>query len=186
MNYNHQDPISYFSDEAEFRKECESLFWFSYRKNFRAIGGTDFTSDRGWGCMLRCIQMLYSNTLTRHHFNRGEWSKNYRCLTSRNMRKDNFQEWTYIFRWFFNIPLCSDWRWQDNTSSLYNSVSWTSTYWLLLWACILGGSAVTSPSLSNDLHTQILRDFLDDPNGLYSIQQIAKAGCSAGKDVGTW
>lgn len=103
-------------DEADFRKECESLFWFSYRKNFRAIGGTDFTSDRGWGCMLRCIQMLYSNTLTRHHFNR-------------------------------------DWRWQDNTSSLYNS---------------------------------ILRDFLDDPNGLYSIQQIAKAGCSAGKDVGTW
>jgi len=35
-------------------------------------------------------------------------------------------------------------------------------------------------------YNSILRDFLDDPNGLYSIQQIAKAGCSAGKDVGTW
>ena len=63
-------------------------------------GGTTYTSDRGWGCMLRCIQMLYSHTLIRHNFSR-------------------------------------DWRWTK--CSTYNS---------------------------------ILRDFLDDPNGLYSIQQI--------------
>ncbi|XP_063682985.1 cysteine protease ATG4B-like [Bolinopsis microptera] len=101
-------------DRAIFERDVESFLWFSYRRNFRAIGGTAYTSDRGWGCMLRCIQMLYSHTLIRHNFSR-------------------------------------DWRWTK--CSTYNS---------------------------------ILRDFLDDPNGLYSIQQIAKAGCSAGKDVGTW
>lgn len=101
-------------DLAMFERDVESFLWFSYRRNFRAIGGTQYTSDRGWGCMLRCIQMLYSHALVRHNFSR-------------------------------------DWRWAK--CPRYNA---------------------------------ILRDFLDDPDGLYSIQQIAKAGCSAGKDVGTW
>ena len=31
---------------------------FSYKKNFEKINGTNITSDKGWGCMIRCGQMI--------------------------------------------------------------------------------------------------------------------------------
>lgn len=38
--------------------------WFTYREGFRPIEG--FSSDTGWGCMIRVAQMMLSNTLMRH------------------------------------------------------------------------------------------------------------------------
>ncbi|CAI2293656.1 unnamed protein product [Caenorhabditis sp. 36 PRJEB53466] len=56
------------------RKYVTSRLWFTYRRNFSPIGGVGPTSDQGWGCMLRCAQMLLGEVLLRRHIERHfEW-----------------------------------------------------------------------------------------------------------------
>ncbi len=75
---------------SEFLDDCESRLWFTYRSNFTAIkkssdasmtlsvrllslgdqGG--FTSDTGWGCMIRSGQSLLANALVMLRLGRGE------------------------------------------------------------------------------------------------------------------
>jgi len=51
------------ADLQLIRNDIQSRLWFTYRKGFVQIGNTNFTSDRGWGCMLRCGQMVIGQAL---------------------------------------------------------------------------------------------------------------------------
>ena len=59
----------YISEIDEIRKEIRSKLWFTYRKGFVPIGGfgSNITSDKGWGCMLRCGQMVLGQALISLH-----------------------------------------------------------------------------------------------------------------------
>lgn len=59
-------------DKAAMTEDIRSRLWCSYRKNFRAISGTSYTTDAGWGCTLRCGQMLLGHTLICNHLGR-DW-----------------------------------------------------------------------------------------------------------------
>nr|XP_002128504.1 cysteine protease ATG4A isoform X1 [Ciona intestinalis] len=50
-------------ERALFLEHIKSFLWFTYRKGYTPIGGTGPTSDSGWGCMLRCGQMLLARAL---------------------------------------------------------------------------------------------------------------------------
>lgn len=56
------------------RRDIRSKLWFTYRKSFIPISSTSsaFTSDKGWGCMLRCGQMVLGQALIALHLGR-EW-----------------------------------------------------------------------------------------------------------------
>jgi len=41
--------------------DMKALLWFSYRSHFPSLNG--FTTDGGWGCMLRTMQSLIANVL---------------------------------------------------------------------------------------------------------------------------
>ncbi|XP_078048355.1 autophagy-related 4a isoform X1 [Augochlora pura] len=59
------------------RRDIRSKLWFTYRKNFVPIGesSTIFTSDKGWGCMLRCGQMVLGQALITLHLGRDwQWT----------------------------------------------------------------------------------------------------------------
>jgi len=50
-------------DLPELRSLVTTRPWLTYRKDFPAIGGSGMTSDQGWGCMLRCGQMVLAGAL---------------------------------------------------------------------------------------------------------------------------
>lgn len=59
-----------YDDLEQIRDEVSSRLWCTYRKGFTPLGSPQYTSDRGFGCMLRCGQMLLAEALTRLHIGR--------------------------------------------------------------------------------------------------------------------
>ncbi|BFZ00811.1 hypothetical protein BsWGS_03849 [Bradybaena similaris] len=59
-------------DREELKDDIRSRIWLTYRKNFQNIGGTGPSSDQGWGCMLRCGQMMMAQVLILRHLGR-DW-----------------------------------------------------------------------------------------------------------------
>ncbi|EDO45217.1 predicted protein [Nematostella vectensis] len=59
-------------DMGYLNTDVRSRIWLTYRKNFPKIGGTGPTTDSGWGCMLRCGQMMLAQALVCRHLGR-DW-----------------------------------------------------------------------------------------------------------------
>lgn len=60
-------------DLDELRDAVRSRLWFTYRRDFPVIGSSGISSDQGWGCMLRCGQMVVGSALVNLQLGRG-WS----------------------------------------------------------------------------------------------------------------
>ncbi|XP_040580883.1 cysteine protease ATG4B [Lepeophtheirus salmonis] len=64
-------------DITELNEEIRSRLLFTYRKDFSEIDESGYTSDSGWGCMLRCGQMVLGEALQRVVLGRDwKWSRN--------------------------------------------------------------------------------------------------------------
>lgn len=68
------------TDLQQIRSDIQSRLWFTYRKGFVQIGNTNFTSDRGWGCMLRCGQMVIGQALIFLHL--GKLSRLFKIMST--------------------------------------------------------------------------------------------------------
>ncbi|KAA0167468.1 hypothetical protein FNF31_00907 [Cafeteria roenbergensis] len=51
--------------EADARALLQRLFWVSYRSGMQPLGGSGWTTDAGWGCMVRTAQMLLAHAWQR-------------------------------------------------------------------------------------------------------------------------
>ncbi|KAJ3210515.1 Cysteine protease atg4b [Clydaea vesicula] len=92
--------------KSNFIKNFKSLPWLTYRSNFPKIVGTEFTTDLGWGCMLRTGQMLLCNCFFFKYF--GKFCDQYE---SKDVEVDNiflekknfkFETYTKILSWFLD------------------------------------------------------------------------------------
>ena len=78
INYDKDDYCFIDDNERQqqfkrFDDDISSRLWFTYRKEFAPINGTKYTSDAGWGCMLRSVQMLLGQGFLIHFLGRN-WS----------------------------------------------------------------------------------------------------------------
>lgn len=70
-NYNALQEVS------EIRQDIESRLWCTYRRGFVPLGEPQLTTDKGWGCMLRCGQMILAQALIDLHLGRDWcWTRN--------------------------------------------------------------------------------------------------------------
>jgi len=82
---------------AHFKQDYFSRIWFTYRKNFPRIDGTQLTTDCGWGCMIRTGQMIMAQAFITNYLGR-EW----RWTGSQSDKTDMIHR--MIIKWFLDDP----------------------------------------------------------------------------------
>mmetsp|Transcript_13980 Transcript_13980/g.18318 ORF Transcript_13980/g.18318 Transcript_13980/m.18318 type:complete len:463 (-) Transcript_13980:256-1644(-) len=87
------------NDAKERIRYEESLFWMTYRHSFPEIKPYGYSSDAGWGCMLRASQMLLAQTL-RLHYKSRDWVPP--ASFDERRRKGSF--YNEILTWFADYP----------------------------------------------------------------------------------
>lgn len=76
------------TDLDALEADARTRLWFTYRRNFPHIGGTGPTSDHGWGCMLRCGQMVLGQALVNRHLGRDWiWNSSLSNMTHKRILK---------------------------------------------------------------------------------------------------
>lgn len=100
--YDRKIVVSSKEKYDDLKRMFESIFCFTYRKNFSPIPtltSRRITSDSGWGCMLRTCQMMLGTAFRRMYLGK-RW-----CKADLGRDKHVVRRYVQILRWFADSPL---------------------------------------------------------------------------------
>ncbi|KAE8894345.1 hypothetical protein PF005_g23421 [Phytophthora fragariae] len=89
------------ADFDAYKRNFEAILWFTYRRDFPQMTPYDFTSDAGWGCMLRSAQMLLGQALQRRLLGR-DWRLP--ALFEAEIDARLPDKYVTLLRWFADLP----------------------------------------------------------------------------------
>ncbi|KAJ7460573.1 hypothetical protein FB451DRAFT_1269549 [Mycena latifolia] len=177
-----QDPSQHWP--PQFYSDFRSRVWCTYRRDFEAIrdgGPRGWTSDAGWGCMLRTGQSLLANALLTIHVGR-DWRRPPPPPTPRSPS------------FFLPSPTSSP----KNTHRRKHSASPSPSPTVAPPPFSGTTTSNSTSSASQEDHTRsrgryaayvrLLTWFLDTPapEAPFSVHRMALAGKDLGTEVGMW
>jgi hypothetical protein len=83
-----------YDNDDEIKKCCHSFFRYTYRRDLPILSPYNYTSDSGWGCMIRVCQMLMASAFKIHFFGK-DWTVPVDIEISQF-----YNEYKEILRWF--------------------------------------------------------------------------------------
>lgn len=76
-----------------FNDDFQSRIWLTYRRGFKKIPGSNFTTDCGWSCMLRSCQSLLAQAFLNHYL-----SRSWRFTGAKSDKEDMIHR--MLIKWF--------------------------------------------------------------------------------------
>ncbi|KAJ1564956.1 Cysteine protease atg4, partial [Nowakowskiella sp. JEL0078] len=90
-------------DSPEFLADFHSRLWLTYRHSYPPIKPSQYTSDVGWGCMLRSGQMLLASGFLLHYLGRvGAFFWGFLDWRLPNRDKASWEKYVKIVSWFLD------------------------------------------------------------------------------------
>ncbi|CAL9700352.1 unnamed protein product [Knipowitschia caucasica] len=163
-------------DEVErFRLAFVSRIWMTYRKEFPQLEGTSWTSDCGWGCMLRSGQMMLAQGLLIHLMPRDWTWPDAHPLTDVDF--EVFRPQSPVRAAGIPIPSFAASRMQNTPEKRSENMAKMSQK---------NRPEYTRDKQVEPIHHKLLAWFEDQPCAAFGVHELVEVGKSSGKKAGDW
>ncbi|CAG5938236.1 cysteine protease atg4da isoform 1-T2 [Menidia menidia] len=165
-------------DEVErFRLAFVSRIWLTYRKEFPQLEGSTWTTDCGWGCMLRSGQMLLAQGLVLHLMPRDWAWPDAQQLTDVDF--EVFRPRSPVRAGGVPIPSFGSQRGTNTPERALSSSQAPKS------------SLKKRPESARDRqaepnHRKLVNWFGDQPPAPFGVHQLVEIGKGSGKKAGDW
>nr|XP_008102012.1 PREDICTED: cysteine protease ATG4D [Anolis carolinensis] len=158
-------------DVEGFQKDFASRIWLTYRRDFQQLEGTMWTTDCGWGCMLRSGQMLLAQGLIVHFLGK-DWTWPDALHTPGLVEMEPMKA--------THLPYPS-------TSSSHQGPSIPTDRSRGPWELRAPRHTRSPDELEKErYHRKIISWFADRPQAHFGIHRLVSLGHSSGKKAGDW
>ncbi|XP_038127056.1 cysteine protease ATG4D [Cyprinodon tularosa] len=165
-------------DEVErFRRDFVSRIWLTYRREFPPLDGSTWTTDCGWGCMLRSGQMLLAQGLVVHLMPRDWAWPDAQQLTDVDF--EVFRPRSPVRAGGVPIPSFGSLR-GSSTPEKIPASSQAPKF------CPRKRPDSAKDQQAEPIHSKLITWFGDQPPAPFGVHQLVEIGKSSGKKAGDW